>query len=433
MASSVAESPGGTVTRVFQEQAEREAAYRFLENHEVDASEIGRAALRSCLRRTVGMPYFFVPVDGSSLTLTDRDHAFGFGRVTSNKFTSRGLEVVSAVGVSPDGTPIGYCGQQYWARPEKPPGKHHKRRSLAQKETRYYLDTIHFVEAGRPQIEGAARPWYQLDRGGDFKELLAWGATSDSWLTVRANADRVVLNQQEQYLWPLLEQSRICGRYELDISGSHGRKQRRAKIEVRTKKVDLQLRLNSSKTEAVQLWAVLAREIETAPEGESPIEWLLLTNFPVVDFADAQLVIRGYGYRWRIEDYHRTWKTTCRVEDAQLRSPEAVERWAVTLGVVAMRIQRLTHLARNQPHLPATEELTTDELIALLLHKNKKRRLRNSSLAIGVAVTWIAEMGGYTGKSSGGPPGAQTIGRGLQRLMMAASTVAAIRSARCDQ
>ncbi len=38
-------------------------------------------------------------------------------------------------------------------------------------------------------------------------------------------------------------------------------------------------------------------------------------------------------------------------------------------------------------------------------------------------------MGGYTGKSSGGPPGAQTIGRGLQRLLMAA----AMRRVRSDQ
>jgi hypothetical protein len=35
---------------------------------------------------------------------------------------------------------------------------------------------------------------------------------------------------------------------------------------------------------------------------------------------------------------------------------------------------------------------------------------------MGEAVLWITQLGGYTGKSSGGPPGAITIGRGLDRL-----------------
>ncbi|HRI65294.1 MAG TPA: hypothetical protein PK156_13690 [Polyangium sp.] len=39
---------------------------------------------------------------------------------------------------------------------------------------------------------------------------------------------------------------------------------------------------------------------------------------------------------------------------------------------------------------------------------------------IATVVLWIAEIGGYTGKSSGGPPGSTTIARGLERLQLAA-------------
>src|SRR6266568_5767136 len=428
LATGVAESPGGTITRVFGESAEREAAYRFLENEEIVPVEIGRAALKACLGRTKGLPYFLVPVDGSSITLTDREGAFGFGTIGARKFPARGLEVVSAIGVSPEGTPLGYCGQQYWARPSRRPRKSHKRRPLEQKETRYLMQAIDFIESERHTVEGAARPWYLVDRAGDFKELLAWGARSDAWLTIRANADRTVSGAEEGHLWSALQGSRTLGHFEFEVSGSHGRKGRRARINVRVKKVDLSLKLESAASVA-QMWAVLAEEVGTTPAGEDPIEWMLLTNFPVADFAEASMVIRGYSYRWRIEDFHRTWKTTCRVEDAQLRSVGAVQRWAVALGVVAMRIQRLTHLARTQPDLPATEELTTDEVTALLLHKQPKRAKSGFVPTIGVAVTWIAEMGGYTGKSSGGPPGAQTIARGMQRLVVAASTVAALRTA----
>jgi hypothetical protein len=42
-----------------------------LENDEVGPVEILRAAARAALGRTVGMPFFFAPGDGSTVTLTD--------------------------------------------------------------------------------------------------------------------------------------------------------------------------------------------------------------------------------------------------------------------------------------------------------------------------------------------------------------------------
>jgi hypothetical protein len=50
---------------------------------------------------------------------------------------------------------------------------------------------------------------------------------------------------------------------------------------------------------------------------------------------------------------------------------------------------------------------------------------------IAQATLWLAELGGYTGKSSGGPPGSTTIGRGLQRVVDGALAVQAL--ARCGK
>jgi hypothetical protein len=38
-------------------------------------------------------------------------------------------------------------------------------------------------------------------------------------------------------------------------------------------------------------------------------------------------------------------------------------------------------------------------------------------------VRWIADLGGYTGKGSGGPPGSVTIGRGFARVTAAAAVM----------
>jgi hypothetical protein len=141
---------------------------------------------------------------------------------------------------------------------------------------------------------------------------------------------------------------------------------------------------------------------------EKPIDWLLLTTRPVDTFAQAKAVVDGYSQRWRIEDFHRVWKSSaCRVEETQLRSAEAIQVWATMLASVAGRIERLRLLARKAPDQPACVDLSDHELRALLILKRQQRR-RNEVIPdvvpnIGVATLWIAELGGYTGKSSGGP------------------------------
>jgi hypothetical protein len=83
---------------------------------------------------------------------------------------------------------------------------------------------------------------------------------------------------------------------------------------------------------------------------------------------------------------------------------------------VATRIQRLTYLARSTPETPASQALSAEEIDAVLLLKKPALYGAGTVPTMEQAVRWIAELGGYTGKSSGGPPGAITIGRGLQRI-----------------
>lgn len=46
----------------------------------------------------------------------------------------------------------------------------------------------------------------------------------------------------------------------------------------------------------VQLWAVYATE-RKPPQGEEPIEWLLLTSVPVEGFSGACMVVQWYRAR----------------------------------------------------------------------------------------------------------------------------------------
>src|SRR5947209_6583735 len=79
MAASAANQPAGQVTAVFDAPAAREGAFRLLENEAVDPKEIARASHRACARRVGGSEFAFVPIDGTSLNLTDRKREKGLG------------------------------------------------------------------------------------------------------------------------------------------------------------------------------------------------------------------------------------------------------------------------------------------------------------------------------------------------------------------
>ena len=42
------------------------------------------------------------------------------------------------------------------------------------------------------------------------------------------------------------------------------------------------------------------------PDGTTPLEWLLLTNVEVVDFADAIERINWYRQRWHVKVYSKS-------------------------------------------------------------------------------------------------------------------------------
>ena len=117
---------------------------------------------------------------------------------------------------------------------------------------------------------------------------------------------------------------------------------------------------------------MLVREEGTTPRGEKPIQWLLLTNHPVRDKQEIRQVVFGYTMRWRIEEFHKTWKTGwCDVEqtqllrtqavircllrvsqsdrasETQLLRTQAVIRWVTILAMVATRVERLKILSRR--------------------------------------------------------------------------------------
>lgn len=424
MAAQAARHPAGLVTAVFDKPSEREAAYRLLENPAVRAQALGDAAHRACALRAAEYDYVFLGTDGSSLHLSDPDELKGFGSIGSRERGARGLKVLSVQAVSPFGVPLGLLAQQYWARGARSPkrrGKHDSRQTQ-DKETQHWLEAMYTARQFLAEAAPQTLPWFQLDREGDAWAVYLFALDLGCLFTIRAAHDRRVVDPKSQdtgYLWDKVAQGAIKGGYTMHVPAAKDRSEREAMMVVRSTPVVLDLRdKRTDQHHQAPLYAVWTCEVGTTPAGEKPIEWLLLTNYPVETLDDALLVIRGYAQRWRIEQFHKLWKTeACHVEATQLRDVEAVCKWAIMLASVAVRIERMIYLSRNKPDLPAEVEFTQAEIEAVILLREPKGVTSGAQATVGQVVRWIADLGGYTGKSSGGPPGTKVLSRGMLRII----------------
>jgi Transposase DNA-binding/Transposase DDE domain len=397
-------APAGTITTVFTDAADREAVYRFVENPRARSESVLAAQLRTTARLASREPYIFVPVDGSSLTVTDRNQARQVGTVGAYSKRGRGLIVVSALAVTREGTPIGLSGQRWWSRdPAAKSPKNELRHS-----TEVIDDVIELMREHAP----STKIWLQMDRLYDAQLILEHLDAKDVWFTVRASRSRRLFSSsmnQRKYSHDLLAKQNLLGLHSIEINDDGER--RVARLEVRTARTTVWAKRKSKTRCPIDVTYVDVRE-----RRRNGLHWTLITNRAVETFEQALEVVTGYTTRWRIEEFHRAWKNgACHVEDTQLRSREAIIKWATILAAVAVRATRLTYLAREKPELPASEEFSPAELTATVLLSDQPD-LDIHSLTLANTVDLIARLGGYTGKSSGGPPGPTTLARGLRRV-----------------
>jgi hypothetical protein len=432
IASAAAQHPAGTVTGTKQTPAGTEATFRFLESAHIATAGVADALFESTAIAAGREQHVIIPVDQSDLTFVDRRCARGLGP-NANRLagTLRSVQVMNALALDPDGVPIGLLDQQWWNRPEAkaPRGKDDPRES----EERESWQWVRCLEASLERLGRLApntKAWFVLDRAADFWGVLQFGNREDVDLTVRAVHPRVIeKNGHKQGLWTTIAKSKVLGYYKVSIPAARGRVARVACLEIRAGSYRVRLRDNPKPQIWTTLGCVRVREVGPMPCGEEPIEWKLLTTFTIEDVDDARLVVQGYALRWRIEEFHKTWKSgCCDLENSQLRSLDALKRWGTILAAVATRIERLKLLSRTQPDLDARTEFTQDEIDAAIILTATKKHSIGGSMTLKEAVRLVAMAGGFMGRKGDGNPGSITIKRGLDSVVPAARALAVTRS-----
>ena len=134
---------------------------------------------------------------------------------------------------------------------------------------------------------------------------------------VRADTQQRQLDGSEQKVRDHLLSLPVQAERVVEIPRHKNRAARSAPLQIRFDTVALQAPQRHRHLGSIRLSVIYVSE-QNAPTGIEPIEWMLWTTLPADTEEQAWEKVDWYKRRWGIEDFHRTLKSGCRIEDRQL-------------------------------------------------------------------------------------------------------------------
>lgn len=406
--------PNGSIPQNSGGKAESKAAYRFYDNEKVEWEQIQSGHFRATVKRLKGEGVILAVQDTSELNYSAHPGVKGLGYL--RELDQHGMIVHTTLAVTPQRVPLGLIQQQVWIRRADEYGKQKRRKGLRidEKESEKWLRSLKACAELQKDLPGT-RLVGVGDSEADVYELFTLARELGQDILIRASQDRRL--EKEGKIWSHLEKQSLAGTLEVEVKREPGRPARQARVAVHFVKLKLRppYRPAPQKLPVIELWAVLAQE-ERPPEGEKPIEWLLLTTVSVSSFTEACERIVWYTCRWVIEMYHRVLKSGCRVEQRQFDDYANLKRYLALDAVVAWQLLYLTLLGRDAPDIPCVIVLETHEWQALYCYIHKTRIPPDTPPPLREVVLWIAGLGGFLGRKNDGYPGTKTLWLGLHRL-----------------
>jgi len=419
------ENPMANIPQACQCPQEAKSTYRFLDNEHVGWEGILRSHYLATEERLRECEVVLVAQDTSTLNFSTHPKTAGLGPIGNHLEAVRGLMVHDTMCFTVKGTPLGLLDVQIWAREplEGSPKERASQRavkSIEEKESRKWLESYRAVSAVQNRCR-RTKMVMVADREADLHELFVEHEKTPhgAELLVRAerSRNRKVLTGEDNhdYLWNILEKQPIIETKELLLPPTEDRRARKAMLEVRACAVSLLAPKSKPHLPDVNLWAIFARE-STPPEGESAVEWMLLTTVATGQNSQANERIEWYAKRWGIEVFHRIIKSGCRVERRQLETAQRISNCLAVDMVVAWRIQYLMMQGRQMPDITCAIYFTPDEWKALCTFVEKVKKPPTTPPTLNRAVELLGRLGGHLGRKGDGEPGSEVLWRGLSRL-----------------
>jgi hypothetical protein len=430
--------PGGTLPIKLSERHDLRAFYRIVNAKEVTHESIMRphyAATREAIRQTVSEGVVVLIIhDATELDYTNIGALqSGLGQIGEG--THRGYICHNSLAVRADIKEVlGLTSQILHHRADVPKKETAKQcRERKDRESRLW---VHGAEQSGPN------PLYGLvvdvsDALSDTFEYLSYEIDNDRQFVLRSRDNRRLhapINDQ-WYLHDAVRTWRSRDSYTIEICATDKRKARKAVVNIAYGSVIIDppgKRAGEYEEKPLPMWAVRVWE-PNPPEGEEPLEWILLTNVAVHHHVDACVRAEWYSDRGIVEEYHKGKKTGCGIETLQF---DKIERLEPTIGVLSILATTLLKLrtAARQPDAetrPATD--VVDEIYVDVLRQHYPKRITATTLTVKVFYMLVARLGGHQNRKGDGFPGWITLWRGWMKLesMVLGYRLAQRRAQRC--
>jgi len=337
-----------------------------------------------------------------------------------------GLILHSALAIEPiQGQTMGLLWQKLWNREHKPKPsqaetleqkkqRQNKARKAARQTPFEQKESYRWVEALaelEQKVENSTRVIHVFDREGDITEVFdTVRQLKHTGVLVRASHNRS-LDHNSQRLWEVMTAQPVRFEQDIDLPATARRQARKTKLAIRFAPVQLRTPYRFDNRDPINVYAVYATEID-CPESETPLEWMLLTTEVVDTVEMAATILRWYTYRWRVEEYHKIFKSGCQIERYRLAAV-GMKTMLGFLSVIAVELLQVTYLHRTQPDAPALEILNPIQIEVLKAGTSKKLE---STLTVAWAVESVAALGGYLEHRRKTPIGIQVLWRGWLKL-----------------
>lgn len=369
--------------------------------------------------RESGASVVVVSQDTTEINFSSLKNTTGLGNIGTNP-KLRGLIVHSAIAVSPQGEVLGLLDQKIWTREPEERGKKKNRAVLPieEKESYKWLECMKHSQLGCPEN---VRLVYLSDREGDVYEYFEAAQLEQCQFICRRVQNRMV-QETERTIQVFLDKQPVAGTYRITVPrDSHTqREERTAEMEIRYGKVHVcppkNIRTGGSRKNALELQVISAQEVR-AEEGAEALCWQLITNMPVEDFETAHRCVQWYTRRWMIELFHRTLKEGCAIEKLQSETAQRLSKLIEMYSIIAMRIMRVTYLARCEPDISCEAVLRPVEWKILYRTAKRTTQTPQTPPTVREAMIMIAQLGGFSGYKSSGSPGIKVMWWGMSKLL----------------
>jgi hypothetical protein len=415
-----ADKPLDPITQAAGDAGQAKAIYRFFANRRLEQDDLLNPIVDATTDACRNQGTILAIQDSSSTNYSSLLTTEDLGKLNGTE--ALGLHFHTTIAVQTNGVVAGMLHQAFWARPpeDEPHNGDQRKRAIEDKESYKWLEGIEAAEAaidnGLPRVE-QPRLLHIFDREGDIHEVLQRISDSPHGAIIRAAQNRSVAGEVN-HAFEAVAAAPCIGIHRFEVSARHGAKKRQAQLELRTVALTITPSHNYPKRQAVRWTLVQACEINTPADAE-PLHWLLWTNQPATTWAQIVEILRCYALRWRIEDFHLTLKSGCRVEKLQLKKADRLTKAIITYSAVALRIMALRELARQEPTASCERILNPDQWHALYAYFQGRQPTHDTPVpTIREAVKWIGRLGGHLGRKRDGMPGVRTLWRGWRDLSL---------------